>query len=413
MARAIEMANDLFKNLYVDIEDHSLLNRKAPATAIIGKNKNVEWVGDSYIAPVQFGAALGLGFRSSGQNLPTPVAARRGQAVLAAKSVYGTAEYQRQAILASRNGKGAFAKATAANTKDTVDGFDLYMIERSFFGDGSGKLGEVGTVDSGAGTAASPWVITMATTGTNGPKYIRHYFPVGAKLDVYSSAGVLQLTGEVVGRTSTTINFKALSISGDSAPAATDVFYWEGNKDIEFTGLLSLAPASAGTLYGISQSDNPEYRGIVNDLGGATIVYGDINDIVSDMEDELGASPNLGFCSHRTMARLKSQSEDAKRYSMDAKSSNGKIGFKGLEIMGAEGPFPLIASQMCQADEMWFCNKDYLQFVLRQDFGWFDEDGSILMRDQNKDVYGARYGGYGDLFCSKPNSVGRITDFAV
>jgi hypothetical protein len=253
----------------------------------------------------------------------------------------------------------------------------------------------------------------MATSGTNGPKYNKHYFPVGAKVDIYSSAGVLQLTAEVTARSSTGISLVALSISGDSAPAATDVLYWEGNKDKEFTGLLSLAPNSASTLYGISQSANPEYMGVVNNLSGATIVYGDINDIVSDLEDELGVSPNLGFCSHRTLARLKSQSEDAKRYNVEVKSSNGKIGFNGLEIMGADGPFPLIASQMCQGDEMWFCNKDYLQFVLRQDFGWFDDDGTILMRDPNKDVYGARYGGYGDLFCSKPNSVGRIRNFAV
>lgn len=413
MTRAISMENALFKDLFVDVEDHSLLNRKTPASSIIMKNKDVEWVGDSYIAPVQYGAALGLGFRASGENLPTPVAARRGQAVLAAKSVYATAEYQRQAILASRNNKGAFAKATAANTKDAIDGFDLYMIERSFFGDGSGKLGEVGAVASGAGTAADPWVLTMATTGTNGPKYIRHYFPVGAKLDIYSSAGALQLTIEVVGRTATNISAKALSLSGDTAPAATDVFYWEGSKDNEFTGLLSLAPTSAGTLYGISQTTNPEYKGIVNNLAGATIVYADINDIVSDMEDELGASPNLGFCSHRTMARLKSQSEDQKRYGAETKSSNGKIGFPGLEVMSGGGAFSLIASQMCQNDEMWFLNKDYLQYVLRQDFGWFDDDGAILARDPNKDIYGARYGGYGDLFCSKPNSVGRIRNFAV
>lgn len=412
MARQVGMENSLFKDLYVNIEDHSLYNKKAPAASILMKNKKVDWVGDSYITPVRFGAGLGLGFRSAGQNLPTPVAARRGQTAVAAKAVYGTAEYQRQAIIASRNDKGAFAKATASETVATIEGFDTHMIEFSIFSDGSGKRGEVGTVDSGAGTAASPWVITMATTGTNGPKYKKEYFPVGAKMDVYSSAGVLQLTAEVVARTSTTISLKALSLSGDSAPAATDVLYWEGNKDIEFTGLKNIAPASAGTLYGISQSDNPEFAGIVSDLNGVTIAYSDINDIVSDLENELGVSPNIGFCSHRTMARLKSQSEDQKRY-MEVKSANGKIGFQGLEVFSADGAFPLVASQMCQNDEMHFLNKDYIQFVLREDFGWFDDDGTILMRDPNKDIYGARYGGYGDLFCHKPNSVGRITDFVV
>ena len=50
---------------------------------------------------------------------------------------------------------------------------------------------------------------------------------------------------------------------------------------------------------------------------------------------------------------------------------------------------------------------------MREDFGWFEDDGIFMLRDQNKDVYNARYGGYFELFCSKPNSVGRIRNFVV
>ena len=86
---------------------------------------------------------------------------------------------------------------------------------------------------------------------------------------------------------------------------------------------------------------------------------------------------------------------------------------KGIELLGDDGPFPMISSQMCDDDEIYFLNTKYMQLVMRQDFGWFDDDGTILLRDPNKDVYNARYGGYFELFCSKPNSVARLRNFVV
>jgi hypothetical protein len=125
-------------------------------------------------------------------------------------------------------------------------------------------------------------------------------------------------------------------------------------------------------------------------------------------------SPNLAVCSHATKAALKSQAEEHKRYNvLEVKSSDTKIGFKGIELMGDEGPFAMISSQMCEDNEIYFLNTKFLQLVMREDFGWFSDDGTILLRDPNKDVLNARYGGYFELFCSKPNSVGRIRNFVV
>lgn len=414
MTRAVDMSNDLFKRFYVDSDDYSLVNAKTPLASILMKNKRVDFVGNNFVAPVRFGSANGLGYRASGQNLPTPGAAARGQAIFPAKRAYATAEYEREAIVASRNNEGAFAKATVAEVEAVLEGFNLHMIERALFSDGSGKLGEVASNDSGSGTSGSPWVLTMATTGTNGPKFKKRYFSRGARLDLYSTAGVYQMTVMVQAVSSSTISVSLVTMGSAAAPAAGDIPYWEGNKDGECVGLKQIAPASAGTLYGLSQSANPEFRGVYNSLGGATLAYSDLNDKIAAMEDELGVSPTLAIGSHATLAGLKSQSEDKKRYNVaEVKSSNAKVGFKGVEIMAGDGPIPLIASQMCEEGEIYLLNEKYLQLVLRQDFGWFDDDGTVLLRDPNKDVYNARYGGYFELFCSKPNSVGRITNFVL
>lgn len=404
--------NALFKEFYGTYNPDALINAKTPGSSLIMRNKKTDFVGDQFRQPMRFGSGVGIGFRAKGQNLPAPVSALRDLALFQAKRGYATAEYDREAIKASRNDKGAFAKVTVDEVNSTEEGFALHMLERPLFGDGSGKLGDVASL-TGTGTVADPWVITGTTTGTNAPKHKKRVYPVGAKIDFYSAASVYQLTGEVISATATTVTISLLSTGSAAAPVANDVLYWQGNKDGETVGLRSIASTTAGTLYGLSQTTRPQMRGLVTDLAGGAIDYSDINGIVADLEEEIG-SPKVGITSHKALKVLKNQAEDQKRYSVgEVKSANGLIGFKGIEVMTSEGEIPLIASQFCPDDEMFFFDPKTLMYVMREDFGWFDDDGTILMRDPNKDTYNARYGGYFEVFASIPNSVGRVKNFTV
>ncbi len=413
MGRTTDMsqADALFKEFYGSGKDQSLINAKTPLMSILMKNKKADWVGDNFVQPVRFGSAVGIGYRAEGQVLPTPVASPRGKAVFPAKPGYATAEFSRQAIRASRSDKGAFAKVTVDEVAATIEGYQLHMVERALFGDGSGKLGEVASV-TGAGTALSPWVMTMTTTGTNAPKHKKRYYPRNAKLDLYSSAGVYGMTVQVVSASSTTVTAITLVTGSAITPVALDIAYWQGNKDQEILGLRSFAPVAAGTLYGIDQSANPEFRGAIKTVSGA-ISYDILNSTVSELEEEID-SPKLGVTSHKAMSIIKSQSEDNKRYDMvEVKSSDAKIGFKGVQVMSDEGAFPLLSSQFCPDDEIWLLDPKYIQIVMREDFGWFDDDGTILMRDPNRDILASRYGGYSEVFCSKPNTIAVIRGFTV
>lgn len=409
----------LFKQMYGNGSDASLVNKKAPLASILMKNKRVDFVGDQFVQPVRFGSAVGLGYRSPGQNLPAPIASPRARAVFPAKRAYGTAEFDREAIVASRNDKGAFAKITVDEVDAVEEGFLLHQVERSLFGDASGALAQIDDASvAGAGTPASPWAFDLDAATTVYPKGKAKYFPQGAHMDLYSTGGVYQLTIEIVSASTDTstgvVSLTATLVATGSASAPDDdmVIYWEGNKDQEIVGLKLIAPISNGTLYGIAQSAQPKFKGLVTSLTG-TLAYDDVNDAVSALEEE-SESPDIAICSHAALALLKNQSEDAKRYNQaEVKSSNGIIGFKGIEIMTDSGAIPVIASQMCPKDEMFLLNSKYMQLVMRQDFGWFDDDGTVLLRDPNKDVYAARYGGYFELFCSKPNTVHRLYGFSV
>ena len=236
----------------------SLENVKTPLYSMIKKNQKVDWVGDQFIAPLRFDVATGLGYRSQGQNLPKPGAAQRDRAAFRAAKAYGTCEYEREVIVQSRNDKGAFAKATVDEAEALIEGFSLHLIERALFGDGSGKLAQIDDASiTGAGTVASPWVFDLDMTGTNAPIGKKAYFAVGARLDLYTTGGVYQLTVKVVSAvknsTSGVVSLSVTLVSTGSAvsPTDNDILYWEGDKDIECTGLAKIAPAAAGTLYGL------------------------------------------------------------------------------------------------------------------------------------------------------------------
>ncbi len=420
MARVVDRSayQGWFKEFYGGVGT-SLVNAKTPLASILMKNKNADWVGDQFIAPIRFGSAVGLGYRASGANLPQPGASPRDRAAFRAGKAYGSVEYDRETIVASRNERGAFAKATVSETEALIEGFQLHMVERALFGDSTGALAQIDDASiTGAGTSASPWAFDLDAATTTYPKGKAKYLPQGAKIDLYTTAGVYQMTIQIVSATTDTstnvVSVTATTVSTGAvvSPVDNDVIYWEGSKDQEIVGLKSIAPISAGTLYGISQTTQPKFRGLVKSISGA-LQYDDVNDAIEALAEE-NVAPDLAICSHKGLSLLKNLAEDHKRYGVsEVKSSDAKIGFKGVEAMSSEGPFPIIASQMCPDDEIFLLNKKHMQLVMRQDFGFFDEDGSVLMRDTNKDVYGARYGGYFQLFCDAPNTVMRLYGFSI
>jgi hypothetical protein len=418
MSRTVSISSQdaLFKRFYGKAGT-SLVNAKAPLASILMKNKNVEFTGSNFVQPVRFGSAVGLGYRSVGENLPSPKSAPRDSALFPAKRAYATAEYDREAIVASRNNEGAFARVTVDEAEATLEGFMLHNVERALFGDGSGALGQIDDASvTGAGTSGSPWAFDLLANDSTYPTKAK-YFPKGAKIDLYTTGGVYGMTIEIVSATTASatnvVSLTATTVSTGavSSPADNDVLYWEGSKDKEIVGLRKLAPISAGTLYNISQTTQPQFRGLLKSISGG-LQYDDFNEAIEQLAEEVEA-PNLAVCSHKAMAILKNLSEDQKRYDAEVKSSNGQIGFKGIQAMSSEGAFPVVASQMCPDNEIYLLNTKHIQLVMRQDFGWFDEDGTVLMRDQNKDVYSARYGGYFEMFCSKPNSVLRMYGFSL
>lgn len=430
MSREFNLSDQsaMFKQFYAK-SSTSAVNGKAPLASILMKDKEAQWVGSQFIQPVRFTVSAGLGYRSRGEVLPEPQSAAVSQVAFSAKRAYVTIELDREAILASRNDKGAFAKATAHEVDAAVEGFMLHNVERALFGDSSGILGECDQAASttGSGTTGSPWVIPMEATigdladSSTTPVFKSKYFVRGGLYDLYTTGGAYQMTVQIQSINSSasppTISAVLVTAGASSSISGTGaanwLWYWSGNRDKEITGLRNICTTStSGNLYGIARSEEL-WRGDVTTVSGS-LAEDDLNRAVENVHEKSGEEPNLIVASHKGMAILKNLVEADKRYIMtDVKSSDGSIGFKGMNVQTSGGAIPVVASQMCPNDHIYLLNTKYLKLVMRQDFGWFEEDGSPFLRHPDKDQLSARYGGYFEFYCSKPSAQYRISGFTV
>jgi len=55
---------------------------------------------------------------------------------------------------------------------------------------------------------------------------------------------------------------------------------------------------------------------------------------------------------------------------------------------------PVFPERFVEDDRMYFINDNFVTGYHRPGFGWFDDDGTVLLRDASTDSYSARYGGY-------------------
>jgi hypothetical protein len=90
----------------------------------------------------------------------------------------------------------------------------------------------------------------------------------------------------------------------------------------------------------------------------------------------------------------------------------GKVSFKGVEFMSSAGAVGVFPERFCQEDRMYFLNDNYIECHHRPDFGWFEDDGTVFLRDSSSDSYSARYGGYLETYIV-PNFHGVISGLAI
>lgn len=367
----------LFKTKFGKISE----NAYNSANVLLGTmKKQYDFVGsDMKVAvPTMFSGGVGSG------SLPTANPANAVKATLTAKSVYAVTQIQREALKASSNDEGAFVEAMKWNVQKTVEAWNR-NASRIAFGDGTGALGTINA--NASGTAAAPVIVISAATWVEGHWEENDYVNCSTDASVFSVITVAPSTR--------TITLSRLSGTLDLTTGGSGlVVYMQNSKDNDPLGLKGVCDATSSTLYGVTVGRRWQSTQIA--AGSAGISADVMNELILKVQYKCGKTPKKLITSYTQYRKILNFLEDKKIYQVDPRASElkGKVSFSGVEYISDAGAIGIFADRMIEEDRMYAVNTDFVTAYHRPDFGWFDDDGTVFLREASSDAYSARYGGY-------------------
>lgn len=391
---SLTTASNLFKTKYGKLSE----NVYNSANVLLGRvKKSYEFVGDQVFIPVPTSFQGGVGSGS----LPTANVADYGKALITSKKVYAVVQIDREAIKASMNDEGAFVRATKHVVEKGVESW-MRNMSRILFNDGTGALGTLNA--NATGTAAAPVCVISAATWKEANFEENDFINFGSDSSVFEVLSVVPSTR--------TVNLSRISGSLDLTTSGSGLIaYMQNSKDNDPEGLKGVLDATSGSKYNIAIARR--WQAAQLDAAGAGITTDRINELMLEIQRKSGKVPNLILTSFKQYRKILNLLEDQKQYIVEPRSPElkGKISFKGLEFMSAAGAVAIFPERFCEDDRLYALNDNYIEIMHRPDFGWFDDDGVVFLRDANSDSYSARYGGYLQVFIV-PSFHGRIINLA-
>lgn len=345
--------------------------------------------------PLSHGGSVGSG------TLPTANAAIYSTATITRKKVYGRYTIDRETIYASKDDKGAFVRVTKEGVENVVKSY-MRNMSRIMYGNSDGSLG---TFSGNAGGSAGTPTITIISTDWKKANWEEQDY-----VNVNSLTSVWEITA--VNPTTRVVTLNRISGTDDltGIGAGTHTVYMQNSKNNDPEGLKGVTDATGSTKYGISVGRR--WQSYQKDLTGSPSITPDLlNEAMLTIEENSGKVPNLIAMSYVQYRKYLSQLEDFKRYVTDVKPRSealkGKVSFPGLQYISSNGVVDIVPERFVEDDRVYFLNTDEIVIHRAPNFGWFDDDGTVLLRVTDQDEYEARYGGYLQIYIN-PAFQGRI-----
>ncbi len=378
--------SNLFKIKYGKISE----NAYNSANVLLGRvKKDYDFTGRQKFIPIPQSFSGGVGSGS----LPTANYTTVEDAIITAKKMYAVAQIDRESIKASMDNEGAFVQATKWTVQRTVESW-MRNMSRALFNDGSGALGQFS--GNAGGTATAP-TLTILATGSYAFKEAN--FEERDYVNVNTLASVFEITA--LDPDTRVVTLSRVSGSDDLTMigAGTHTVYMQNSKDSDPQGLAGALKATSGTLYTINVGRRWKASAQV-DASSAGLTTDLMNQAMLQVEQRSGKVPNLIITSYTQYRKLLNLLEDQKQYVIEPRSAElkGKVSFKGVEFMSSAGPVGVFPERFVENDEMFFLNDNEISISHRPNFGWFEDDGTVFLRDASSDSYSARYGGYLEVF---------------
>lgn len=406
----------LFKNRSQNMYNSAnvLEGRIKKSNDFVGKQMNIE---------TQLSFAGGYGAKLLPQGNPSLVE----QAVITAKKHYSRVFVDREGLKAASSSKGAFQTYLAFPVKKTVEDY-MRNMSRILFGDGSGVLGrgDGATNVTGAGSTASPYVVTLrasdwnianfeeksivqVVTGLNAGDNLGGSAEGGDSVTNLLTIVAVDKANKKISLVGTSSHLAGL-VAGPSPLATTSGLVPQRSYLAEAQGLTGVLMKTSGTLYGLTVQRR--WQATQVDAGASGIVVDMMNDVMLQVEQAFGEAPNMIICNYNQYRKILAQLEDQKRYNLPNKNVKGHLGFSGIEYMGTSGAVGIFVDRFCPEDKIFFLNDKYVQRYHRPGGAeWFQDDKTVFLRTVDEDVLEARYGAYMENFIT-PSAHGVLHNLA-
>ena len=382
----MKTADDALKSAYLGVVSEQLNTAINPLLAKIKQSAQDVW-GKEIRRLAQYGINGGIGAGDEDGALPEAAGNNYEQFVLTLKNLYGTIEISDKAIRASENSSGAFVNLLNAEMEGLLKA-SSYNFGRMLFGDGSGVLCAVNSVNNG--------VVTVDNV-----KNLVEGMVVDFRSDdgtVISGATQRRIVS--IDRASKTVTVTGTTLTSTLIPEGTIVTV-QGSYNQEITGLGAIFKDS-GSIYGLDRSTHkwliPYIKNNVGNISETAI-----QTAIDYLDENAGSRVNFIICSSGVKRAFQNHLSTYKR-NIDVLDLNG--GYKALSYNG----IPIVSDRFCPEGTMYLLNTD--DFVLHQlcDWKWLEgEDGRVIKQVADKPVYKATLVKYADLICSRPCGQAMLT----
>jgi len=344
------------------------------------------------------------------------------------KKLYAVVLIDRETMKRAKKDSDSFVRMTKFPVQIAVKSFNRNLTRQLLRNDiaGAGALltgNASNSVVSGSGASCDPYVISFDNAST--------YFPAefegieeGDIINVNAEATELEVTAmsvtDAAGYSTGTISvvgtssrLATLAACCGTAFGASDKLYMQDSKDNELDGIKGVLAATGGSYKNVTIGRR--YSSYRKNASSASISTDLLNDLVINIKRRSGESPDMLLSSFHQFTKILNLLEDHKRYALPArdKKFKGQISFAGVEFMSADGPIPVIPDRFMDSDKIYGLNSKHIELHQTPGgFEWFDEDGTVFLREASADSYSARYGGYCELFVN-PHFQGELHSLAV
>lgn len=378
----LNSAQNALKDAYLSAVSNVLNTKTNPLFAKI-KQSSSDVYGRQIIKVAPLGINGGVGAGSETGELPTANGNNYIQLKTTLKNLYGTLEISDKAVRASASNSGAFVDLLSAEMEGLLNS-SKFNLSRMLYGDGTGAVATVSSYTTGVATMES----------------VKNLIE-GMVVDVYSSAGSQTNTGlriKYVDRLNKTVTFTTTP----SAISEGDVFYVQGSKGNEITGLGAIFNTTAN-IYGLSRTDNKWLNPYISSTS-QEISDNVLQTAIDFLEENSSSNVDMITCG-AGVRRAYLQYLACYRRNVDVvelESGHKAISFGGI---------PMVVDRFVEDDTLYLL--DTSKFTLHQlcDWEWIEgEGGNILRQKPGYPAYTATLVKYADLICEQPNGQAKITN---